>query len=143
VRCFVEPELPGTIISKNAETPLPPIVMEKPNQALLKMNSRDFSFIADQGMGRLYQVFADNKWRPNLIQTGAISLLCSFDDRAEKIEKLALAASQWFDVSVEKGISLLTIRHYNDDILRNLMTGKNILVEQRTGDTVQWLLKVG
>jgi aspartate kinase len=141
VRCFLAPELPGTIIGESATSALPPIIIEKPAQALLQLSSRDFSFIADQGIGRLYQLFAAHQWRPNIIQTGAISLLCSFDDRPDKIEKLALAASEWFDVTVEKNIRLLTIRHYNTQVLESLRANQQILLEQRTSDTIQWLLK--
>ena len=63
--------------------------------------------------------------KPNLTQNGAISFVCVLDDRPEKIEKLALEASEFFDVQVMKGLSLLTIRHYNKEIFEKLTEGKN------------------
>ena len=39
---------------------------------------------------------------------------------AEKIEKLALAASSIFEVQIEKNLVLLTIRHYTKEIIEKL-----------------------
>ena len=65
------------------------------------------------------------KIRPNLSQNGAISLLSCFDDKSEKIEKLALAASEIFDVQMEKNLTLLTIRHYTEEKIKELTNGKD------------------
>jgi aspartate kinase len=81
------------------------------------------------------------KVRTNLSQNGAISLLCCLDDRPEKIEKLALAASEFFDVQVEKNLTLLTVRHYNDAIVQKLTAGKIPVLSQKTSDTLQILMK--
>ena len=63
------------------------------------------------------------------------------DDRPEKIEKLALAASEFFDVQVEKNLTLLTIRYYNDAIVEKLTAGKIQVLSQKTSDTLQLLMK--
>ncbi len=143
VRCFLNPALPGTIISEQPVHHLPPIIVVKENQVLMEMRSKDFSFIGETGISSLYKLFAEIKIGPNITQSGAISLLCSFDDRAEKIEKLALAASELFEVTVEKDISLLTIRHYNKAILQQMVNEKNIVLEQKTKETIQVLMKNG
>ncbi len=89
----------------------------------------------------LYKIFAEIKLKPNLIQTGAVSLVVCLDDRTDKIEKLALAAAQLFEVVVEKGLTLLTIRHYKEALLQELTTGKQIVLRQQSEDTVQVLMK--
>jgi aspartate kinase len=88
----------------------------------------------------LYKLFTETKISPNITQSGAISMLCSFDDKPDRIEKLALAASKLFEVTVEKNISLLTIRHYNDAIVQQMTAGKNILLLQKTKETIQVLM---
>jgi aspartate kinase len=75
-----------------------------------------------------------------LTQTGAISILCCLDDNAEKIEKLALGASVFFDVQVQKNLSLLTIRHYTPEKIDALTKDKKILLEQKTTATIQVLM---
>lgn len=141
VRCFLKPALPGTIISNEPVKNLPPIIVLKANQVLMQFDSKDFSFVEDELAGKLQQLFADVKIRPTLSQNGAISLYCSLDNWPEKIEKLALAASELFDVHVEKDIVLLTVRHYTNEVISELTADKTELLSQKTKETLQVLLK--
>ena len=141
VKCFLDAALAGTTIYKKQVKNLPPIVIIKQNQALMHLHSQDFSFVGEQPMSRLYEIFAHIKIKPNLIQTGAISLQIGLDDKPEKIDQLAAAASSIFDVQVEKGLSLLTIRHYNSELLEKMVIGKEIVLKQQDRETVQVLYK--
>ena len=141
VKCFLNISLPGTVIHQKQIKHLPPIIVIKENQALIKLHSQDFSFVGEQPMIELYQIFSELKIKPNLIQTEAISLQICMDDRKEKIEQLAATASALFDVQVEKDLTLLTIRHYNEDILNKLIIDKQIVLQQKTPTTVQVLYR--
>ncbi|MGC4099915.1 aspartate kinase [Ferruginibacter sp.] len=141
VRCFLQPDLAGTIISNKPVHNLPPVIVVKDKQVMMELSSKDFSFVGEEYVSRLYDLFSDIKIRPNLIQNGAINILCCLDDKPEKIEKLALAASEIFDVQVKKGLTLLTIRHYTREKFDELTKGKTILLTQRTTETVQALLQ--
>ncbi len=140
VRCFLQPQLPGTVISNKTVHNLPPVIVVKDKQVLMQFNSKDFSFVGEAYVGRLYELFAQIKIRPNLIQNGAISILCCLDDHPDKIEKLALAADEIFNVQVQKDLTLLTIRHYTKEKFDELTNGKTILLTQRTQETVQALM---
>ena len=140
VKCFLDPSLPGTVISKQTVKNLPPIIVLKDNQAMIELNSKDFSFVGEKPVGQLYHLFEELNIKPNLTQNGAITFTCVLDNRAEKIEKLALEASSVFDVEVMKGLKLLTIRHYNKEIVEKLTEGKTILLRQQTPETIQVLL---
>ncbi len=141
VKCFLDPSLPGTAIHAQKLKHLPPIIVLKENQVMLEMNSKDFSFVGEHHVGHLYHLFEKLKLKPNLTQNGAISFVCVLDDHTEKIEKLASGASEIFDVSVTKDLSLLTIRHYNEDILRTMLKETSILLRQQTPETIQVLMK--
>lgn len=141
VKCFADPSLPGTVIFKKQVKDLPPIVIIKEKQALVHLHSQDFSFVGEKPMSQLYSIFAKLKIKPNLVQTGAISLQVCLDDRSEKIDQLASAASEIFDVQVEKGLSMLTIRHFNDELLEKMTAEKAIVLKQQTRETVQVLYK--
>lgn len=141
VKCFLDKNLPGTIIHSKQVKGLPPIIVLKNNQALLHLHSKDFSFVGEKPVADLYQLFADIKIKPNLIQTGAVSIQICLDDRADKIEKLALDASGFFEVQVEKGLTLLTVRHYEDALLEKLTNGQQIKLQQQTPQTVQVLMQ--
>jgi aspartate kinase len=142
VKCFLEPSLPGTIIhNKSLQKQLPAIIVLKENQAMLEMSSKDFSFVGERHVGVLYHLFEKLKIKPNLTQNGAISFLCVLDDRPEKIERLAIEASELFDVSVVKELSLLTIRHYNKQLFEKMTEGKRVLLRQQTNETIQALIQ--
>jgi len=141
VRCFLKPELAGTIISKKAVQGLPPIIVIKEKQVLMELRSKDFSFVEEKPVGKLYELFEQIKIRPNLSQNGAISILYCLDDRPEKIEKLALAAGEMFDVQLEKNLTLLTVRHFTDSVLQELTKGKIKLLSQQNKDTIQIVMK--
>lgn len=141
VKCFLDPSLPGTVIHNRQLKNLPPIIVLKEKQAMLTLRTRDFSFVGDHHLEHLYQVFEKLKLNPNLTQNGAISFICVLNDHEEKIEQLALDAAAVFDVSVAKGLSLLTIRHYTEESLDKLTKGKTILLRQQTPETVQVLMQ--
>lgn len=141
VKCFLDPSLPGTVIHNKNTKNLPPIIVVKENQVLVHLHSQDFSFVGEEPMAKLYAIFAQLNIKPNLIQTGAISLQVGLDNRPEKIDQFAAAASIIFDVQVEKGLQLLTIRHYTADIFNKLIANKEIILEQKTKETVQVLYK--
>jgi aspartate kinase len=141
VKSFLNPEEEGTIIHNHRVKKLPPIIVYKHDQALVELNSRDFSFVGEGLTAELYRIFEKIKFRPNLTQNAAISLLCVVDDHQEKVERLASEASAYFDVSVTKGLKLLTIRHYNEEILAELCKGCEIVLRQQTPETIQVLLR--
>lgn len=141
VKCFLDPKLPGTVIHKKSLKGLPPIIVVKQNQVLIQLHSRDFSFVGEKPVADLYQLLADSRIKPNLMQTGAVTIQICLDNHTEKIEKLALAASGIFDVQVEKGLTLLTIRHYKEELLQKMIAGHSVELLQQTPQTVQVVLK--
>ncbi len=141
VKCFLDPGLPGTTISNKKVRNLPPIVVIKEKQVLVHLHSQDFSFVGEKHMSQLYEMFSQLKFSPNLVQTGAISVQLCLDDHAEKIDQLAAAASSIFDVEVERGLTLLTIRHFNRELLEKMMVGKDMVLQQERKSTVQVLYR--
>src|SRR5882672_1959014 len=87
VKCFLDPTLPGTVINSHTAKGLPPIIVLKQAQALVHLHSKDFSFVGEQGTASLYQLFSELRIKPNLMQSGAVSLQVCLDDRTDKIEK--------------------------------------------------------
>ena len=141
VRCFLDPDIPGTIIHNGTIKGLPPIIVLKNEQVLVHLHSKDFSFVGETGTARLYDLFGEARIKPNLIQSGAVSLQVCLDDRPAKIEKLALAAADLFDVQIERGLTLLTIRHYHHEVVNRLTEGRNEVLRQQTPETVQILMR--
>jgi aspartate kinase len=141
VRSFIHPDEEGTCIQGKNFNHLPPIIVYKQNQVMIELRSKDFSFVGEGLTAEVYKIFQSIKFKPNLIQSAAISLLCVVDDYSHKVEEFALKASDLFDVNVSKNLTLLTVRHYNEQILSEL-TGNNLVVlRQQTPETMQVLMK--
>jgi aspartate kinase len=141
VKCFLDKDLPGTLINTEKPAALPPIIVLKQNQSLLHFHSKDFSFVGEKPIAELYHLFSAIRIKPNLMQCGAVSLLVCLDDQTDKIEKLVSLASILFEVEAEKGLTLLTIRHYSEDILETLTRGKQVILRQQSPETVQVLMR--
>ncbi len=141
VKSFLNIQLPGTVITAKNPHHLPPIIVYKRNQVLITLESRDFSFVEGEPINTLYEILDEVKIKPNLTQNGAISLFVCVDDIPEKIEKVAIKASEIFDVQLEKNLTLLTIRHYTGEFLNRLTENKTIALQQKTTDTIQMLMR--
>ncbi|RYG29102.1 MAG: aspartate kinase, partial [Chitinophagaceae bacterium] len=61
VKCFLDPELPGTAIHAQKLKHLPPIIVLKENQVMLELRSKDFSFVGEHHVGHLYHLFEELK----------------------------------------------------------------------------------
>jgi aspartate kinase len=120
---------------------LPPIMVYKRNQALVTLQTTDFSFVEGKPINLLYEILEKLRIKPNLTQNGAITMIICIDDIPEKTEQLAILASSFFDVNLEKGLTLLTVRHYTAEYLQKKEANTEIIMEQRTSDTIQRLMK--
>ncbi|MEJ7611313.1 MAG: aspartate kinase [Ferruginibacter sp.] len=141
VKSFLNTTLPGTVINNESTKLLPPVIVLKDKQTLIHFTSRDFSFIEGKHSEALHDIFKKIKLQPNLSQNTAISLFCCFDEHHEKVSRIAEEAALLFDVEVENDLSLLTVRHYNEETISKLKEGKKIILEQRTPQTLQAIFK--
>jgi aspartate kinase len=141
VRSFLHPDAEGTCIHNKNLNHLPPIIVYKQNQVLAALSSKDFSFVGEGLTAKVYKVFEQLKFKPNLTQNAAISLLCVLDDHPEKVEAFAFNASELFDVTLTKDLTLLTVRHYNNSVLSDLIGSRTVVLKQQTPETVQVLMQ--
>jgi aspartate kinase len=139
VRSFIDSEAEGTIIHNMHIAQLPPIIVYKHQQVLVQLNSKDYSFVGEGLSAYVYELFEKLKYKPNLTQNAAISLLCVLDDQPEKLEQFAFEASRAFDVTITKDLTLLTIRHYHLDLLTQLVDESKVVLRQQTPETIQVL----
>ncbi len=143
VRSFSDLRLTGTVITEKPATMLPPMIVYKRGQVLITLQTIDFSFVEGKPTTFLYDILKELNVRPNLTQNTAISLMLCIDDIPGQTEKISLAASEIFEVQVQKGLTLLTIRHYTQEIIDRLSKNAQIILEQKTRETVQLILENG
>ena len=73
----------------------------------------------------------------DLIQNSAISFSVCVDNKFNQLEKLIQHLKARFKVSFVPGVSLFTIRHFNDEAIASLEKDKEILLKQLTHNTLQ------
>ncbi|MEO6820044.1 MAG: aspartate kinase [Ginsengibacter sp.] len=140
VKSFLDPDLPGTIINQKYSANLPPMMVYKRNQVLITLQSLDYSFVEGQPVNVLHTILDEIKIKPNLTQNTAISLLICVDDITEKIDEIAIQATEFFDVQIQRNLTLITIRHYTPEMIAEMVSGQQIILEQKTIETIQMVV---
>ena len=139
VRCFLDPKHPGTLIHEpNEPIQYPPLMVLKNQQVLLQVSTRDYAFITEDKLSELYQLFHTLRIKINVMQTAAISFVACVDFNADKLQHLLDALHKaHYDVKRNENVILFTIRHYNNDVLQTELGERNVLLTQKTRQTIQ------
>ena len=141
VRSFLYPESHGSVIRElDEKLKLPPIYINKGDQLLLTLSPRDFSFIAEEKLSRIFATLAKYRLRLNLMQNSAITFSFCIDYNEAIFESFIDELHDEYEVLYNKNVRLLTIRHYNEDIIQQLTSHKNVLVEQRSRLTARFVV---
>ncbi|MDQ1139122.1 aspartate kinase [Pedobacter agri] len=141
VRSFIQPEGSGTAITKE-NNPLPvPSFIFKVNQALISIFPKDYSFIIEENLSKIFERFHKHKIKINTMLNSAISFSVSVDDRSAQIEKLINDLSTEFTIKYNKGLELVTIRYYNQNTIDRVTVDKEILLEVKSRHTCQMVMK--
>jgi aspartate kinase len=142
VKSFMNPELSGTIIGKDLETkPLIPSFIFKDNQMLVSISAKDFSFIAEHNLSGIFALFAQSGIKMNLMQNSAISFSVCIDNDTQKVPALLDSLMQEYKVLYNQDLQLYTVRHYYPSTIDMLTTGKEVLLEQRSRHTAQFVTR--
>jgi len=141
VRSFINPKAAGTkICADDSDKKYPPIIVLKKNQLLMSVKVIDFSFIAENNLSNIYNLFAKHKVKVNMIQTAALSFSAVVDNNPYALNPLFQQLGEEYEIRTNGDLELLTIRHYNAQIIKELTGKKEILLEQRSRLTVQILM---
>ncbi len=142
VKSFINPEGTGTMVAKGKGIePNVPCFIVKRNQVLIKLSSLDFSFIVEENISEIFKLLHDNSMKVDLIQNSAISFSVCVDNKFNNLESILNILKSKFKVTHYENVSLYTIRHFNDEAIEFLQNGKEVLLEQRTKETLQLVVK--
>ncbi len=141
VRSFINFHEQGTMIStaaieKNIKTP---IFIQKKDQILISIRPKNYSFVIEENLGLIFSILAKHRLKVNLTQNSAISFSLCIDNN-KNINKLIKALKENYEVKYNDNLELITIRHYDTDSINRMTEGRNILLEQKSRDTAQYVL---
>ena len=140
VKSFINPEKAGTKIGVSTENQLLESYILKENQVLMRIATRDFSFIAEDHISFIFRELAKRNIKVSLMQNSAISLALCLEDKFNNVDELEAELEQDFNTEIVKKVSLFTIRNARLENLDKLYEGKNVLLEQITKTTVQMII---
>ena len=140
VKSFINPEKAGTKIGISTENQLLESYILKENQVLMRIATRDFSFIAEDHISFIFRELAKRNIKVSLMQNSAISLALCLEDKFNNVDELEAELEQDFNTEIVKKVSLFTIRNARLENLDKLYEGKNVLLEQITKTTVQMII---
>jgi aspartate kinase len=142
VKSFENPDQNGTAVSKGKTLdPLIPCFIVKKDQVLIRLSSIDFSFIVEENISYIFGLLHEYQMPVELIQNSAISFSVCVNNKYKRLEELILVLRSRFNVEVKEHVDLFTVRHFNQTALQSIRAnGKQILLEQRTEETAQFVL---
>lgn len=144
VKSFIDPSKPGTVVLENASRTLneTQCYIVKENQSLIKIASKDFSFIVEDNLELIFNAFNKAGVQLNLMQNSAISFMACFNADEPKRNALIDLLESKFDVEWSLGYTLLTVFNYSDDKnqLDKVVASRKIALEQKSSSALQLLL---
>lgn len=141
VRSFVNPKESGTKINKTNQTLPVPSFIFKVNQVSISILPRDFSFIVEDNLSHIFNLFHLHRIKVNMMHNSAISFSVSIDDTGFNVDDLLQDLEKRYQVTYEKNLELITIRYYNQETIDRVLVNKEIIRELKDSYTCQMLVK--
>lgn len=141
VRSFIKPEEPGTLIKDGEKGNTTTSYIFKEDQILLSIQPKDFSFIAEDNLSTIFNLFSKYNVHIHMMQNSAISFSACTDNDPQKIEPLIKDLQEHFKILYNTHVQLMTIRNYDQETVARLSENKLILIEQRSRHTHQMVMK--
>lgn len=141
VKSFVNPDAIGTLISKDATTNTEiPSYINQTGQWLITIATRDFSFIVEEHLSQIFDLFSKHKVKIDIMQNSAIYFTVAVHNVEWRLLALVADLKSVFQVKYNTNAELITIRHYNESIIQELSKDRIVFMEQKTRETYRVLL---
>jgi aspartate kinase len=141
VKTFLDPAKPGTKIHECKVKQLPPLIVFKDNQCLISCKVTDYTFINEQQLTAIFHALSELDMRINLMQNSAISFSICVDFRENKVKALIQKLQTLFEVYYNTGLTLITVKNYNEKTFETFRKKDGILLEQSSRSTLQVLIR--
>jgi aspartate kinase len=142
VKSFLEPNAAGTTIQEEGDRDhLIPSFIVKKNQILISISATDFSFINEDALAKIFDIFYDARIKINLMQNSALNFSTLVDADKLEIDTLIQRLSPNYKCKYNTPVELVTIRHYDDHTIRQITQDKEILIAQRSRQTARFVLR--
>ena len=139
VRPFGDKHASGSVITGDVERVFQPIMIQKSNQVLLKLHSRDLSFVLEERFARVFTTFDSHRIKINLVHNSAVNLYMAVDASWHIDDAISELCAEGFDVEKREDVELVTIRYYNDELYRRYAFDERIIIKQTTPHSLRFI----
>ena len=139
VRPFGNKSAAGSVITGDVERVYEPIMIQKSNQVLLKLHSRDLSFVLEEKFAKVFTTFDNHRIRTNLVHNSAVNLYMAVDASWHIDDAISELNAEGFDVEKREDVELVTIRYYNDELYRRYAFDERIIIKQTTPHSLRFI----
>ena len=144
IKCFTRPHTEGTIIHLDeSHDSNQPSYIYKRNQLLITISPTDFSFIMEDHISVIFNVFAKHGVKVHLMQNSALNFSVCADVKPAMRAALFEELNADFLVRYNEDVDLYTVRHYETEELPAQFQGKTVLLQQRSRSTLRYVLGGG
>lgn len=142
IKSFEEPSKNGSRISEGfSVSPKIPSFIVKENQILISISDTSLSFIVERHISKIFLILAKYGVAVNMMQNSAVSFSICVDNDSYKITKLLSELKDNFKVFFNDGLRLYTIRNYTNKAVTYIQKDKEIILEQKSRNTIQIIAK--
>jgi len=141
VKSFDDPSLPGTRIHETHLEHIPPLIVFKDNQCLISCKVTDYTFITEEHLGKIFHALAELNIHITLMQNSAISFSFCIDFRENRLMALITKLRESFEVYYNTGLTLITVKNYDENTFDTFRKRKGVLLEQSSRSTLQVLVR--
>ncbi len=142
IKSFVNPNEEGSVIADSDKIiPNIPSYIVKNNQVLISISDTSLAFIVETHMSNIFSVLAKHGVGVNMMQNSAVSFSICVDNDKYKVPMLIEDLKAFFEVYYNDNLSLYTIRNYTIGSLENVTENKDVLLEQKSRNTLQIVVK--
>jgi len=138
VRSFINLKNSGTKVSKGIDIhPKINCFIVKNDQILVSISTNDFSFMVEENISAIFKLLHDFKLKVNLIQHSAISFSVCLEDGYQNFSKFYEKLHPNFKVKYNTNITLFTVRHFDDNSIKNIQRKGVVLLQQTSRESMQ------
>ena len=139
VRPFGNKESLGSVITGDVERAYEPIMIQKSNQVLLNLHSRDLSFVLEEKFAKVFTTLDSHRIRTNLVHNSAVNLYMSVDASWHIDEAISELEAEGFDVDKSEDVEMVTIRYYNNELYHKYAFDERIIIKQTTPHSLRFV----
>ncbi len=139
VRPFGNKHASGSVITGDVERAYEPIMIQKSNQVLLKLHSRDLSFVLEEKFAKVFNTLESHRIKTNLVHNSAVDLYMSVDASWHIDAAISELEAEGFDVEKSEDVEMVTIRYYNDELYHKYAFDERIIIKQSTPHSLRFV----